>query len=217
MQVAEQLLPLTGPVLQLLLTLHLRDQIRQQAARRAVAPDGDAGTRPVAVCFADLVGYTRLGQRLEADEIGSIAHRLEILATEVAEPPVRLVKTIGDAVMLVAPEPVAVIDAGLDLVDRAMEEGDTFPDVHVGVASGQALNRSGDFYGHPVNLASRITAVARPASVLVSERARDVAEERFAWSYAGERTLRGIRAPEKLFRARRLPEPESRDGEAPPR
>jgi len=68
-QVAEQLLPLTGPLLQLLLTLHLRDQIRQQAARRAVAPDGDAGTRPVAVCSLISSATRASGQRLEADEI----------------------------------------------------------------------------------------------------------------------------------------------------
>ena len=72
----------------------------------------------------------------------------------------RLVKLIGDAAMLVGPEPGAVLDAALDLVGAAAEEGEDFPLLRAGVASGQAIPRGGDWYGRPVNLASRITAIA---------------------------------------------------------
>ncbi len=206
-EAAEQLLPEVGPLLQALLTVHLRDQVRQQAVRVAELGDEASRGKPIAVAFADLVGYTRLGQHLDANELGAIAHRLEIVTTEVAESPVRLVKTIGDAVMLVAPESAPLLDATLKLLDRADGEGDDFPELHIGVAAGLALNRSGDWYGQPVNLASRITAIARPGSVLASEEVRDQAGERFAWSFAGERSLRGVRREQKLFRARRLEAP----------
>ena len=63
------------------------------------------GSREVAVCFADLVGFTRLGEEVAPEELGHLAARLEALAADAAEPPVKLVKTIGDAAMLTAPEP----------------------------------------------------------------------------------------------------------------
>lgn len=76
------------------------------------------------VCFADLVGFTRLGERIEPDRLGAIAGRLAAMATEIAEPPVRLVKTIGDAAMLVSPEAVPVLDAALRLVEAAEGENE---------------------------------------------------------------------------------------------
>ena len=72
------------------------------------AADLEAGRarrrRRALVCFADLVEFTRLGEEIAPEELGLVAGRLEEMATAVAEPPVRLVKTIGDAVMLVSPD-----------------------------------------------------------------------------------------------------------------
>ena len=71
--------------------------------------------------------------------------------------------------------------------------------------TGLAVSRAGDWFGSPVNLASRVTGVARPGSVLVSESAREAIgdDERFTWSFAGSRRLKGIKDDVKLFRARR--------------
>ncbi len=74
-----------------------------------------------------------------------------------------------------------------------------------GAAIGLALPRAGDWFGRPVNLASRITSIARPGSVLAEREVRESAPDAYGWSYAGERRLRGIREPVPLFRARRLP------------
>src|SRR5271169_4329738 len=163
------------------------------------------GSREVAVCFADLVGFTRLGEEVAPDELGRLAVRLEALAAEAAEPTVRLVKTIGDAAMLAAPEPQPLLASALNLIDAADIEGEDFPQLRAGVAVGLALPRAGDWFGRPVNLASRITAIARPGSVLAEREARESAGDAYGWSYAGERRLRGIREPVPLFRARRLP------------
>src|SRR5439155_1109642 len=122
------------------------------------------GARDVAVGFADLVGFTRIGEEVPPDELGRVADRLETLAAERIAPPVRLVKTIGDAVMLVSPDTPALVHATLSLVEAADGEGEDFPQLRAGLARGPALSRAGDWYGQPVNLASRITARARPGS-----------------------------------------------------
>ncbi len=119
------------------------------------------------------------------------------------KPPVRLVKTIGDAAMLASPEPEPLLAAALSLIDAADAEGEDFPQLRAGAAFGQALPRAGDWFGRPVNLASRITSVARPSSLLADRELREAVDGPYRWSFAGERRLRGIRGPVPLFRARR--------------
>ena len=114
----------------------------------------------------------------------------------------RLVKTIGDAVMLVSPEAAPLVAQALDLVAAAAAEGDQFPVLRAGLATGPTLPQSGDYYGRSVNLASRITGIARPGSVLVDTPTREAAGEDFDYSFAGERRLKGIDSRQKLFRVR---------------
>jgi adenylate cyclase len=206
-QATAQLYPLLDPMVRNLLALHLR-QTAQSEVISAIERSGGhlPGSREVAVCFADLVGFTRLGEEVAPDELGRLAVRLEDLARDVAEPPVRLVKTIGDAAMLASVEPEPLLDAALSLIDAADAESQDFPQLRAGVAVGFALPRAGDWFGRPVNLASRITQVARPGSLLAEREVRESALESYRWSYAGERRLRGIREPVPLFRARRLSE-----------
>jgi len=206
-QATAQLYPLLDPMVRNLLALHLR-QTAQSEVISAIERSGGhlPGSREVAVCFADLVGFTRLGEEVAPDELGRLAVRLEDLARDVAEPPVRLVKTIGDAAMLASVEPEPLLDAALSLIDAADAESEDFPQLRAGVAVGFALPRAGDWFGRPVNLASRITQVARPGSLLAEREVRESALESYRWSYAGERRLRGIREPVPLFRARRLSE-----------
>jgi adenylate cyclase len=202
---ASQLSPLLGPLVTNLLNLHLRQMAQSEAINAAERSGGQlAGSREITVCFADLVGFTRLGEEVPPDELGRLAVRLEALATEVAAPPVRLIKTIGDAAMLTSLEPEPLLDAALALLDAADAEGEDFPQLRVGMALGAALSRAGDWFGRPVNLASRITSIAHPGSLLAERALRDTARSAYRWSYAGERRLRGIREPVSLFRARPL-------------
>ena len=203
-QAARELGPLLAPVLGDVLNLHQREQIRNDVIGQADLASGQyAGTSEVSVCFADLVGFTKLGENLTVGELGSVAGRFSELAGELAEPPVRLVKLIGDAAMLVSGDPEPLGEAALSLVEAADSEGEEFPQLRVGLAHGSAIGRGGDFYGPPVNLASRITAAARPGSVLASEEARGALGEGFRYSFAGERRLKGIHGRVKLFRVRR--------------
>lgn len=204
-QAAAVLYPLVDPLISNLLTLHLR-QATQSEVISAMERSGGRlpGSREVAICFADLVGFTRLGEEVPPEELGHLAARLEALATDAAEPPVRLVKTIGDAAMLASAEPGPLLEAALRLLDAADAEGADFPQLRAGAALGDALPRAGDWFGRPVNLASRITSVARPGALLVDRGVHESALADYRWSYAGERRLHGIRSPVALYRARRL-------------
>jgi adenylate cyclase len=198
-------MPMIGPMLEYMARLHLRQSVRTEAINAAERQAGALpGARDVAVCFADLVGFTRLGEQVAPDELGRVAHRLVELTAERLRGDVRLVKTIGDAAMLVGPDPRALLALALDLVDAAQAEGDDFPQLRVGMAAGAALSRAGDWYGRPVNLASRVTAIARPGSVLATREVRDAASDDYRWSPAGARSLKGVEGPVRLYRARRL-------------
>ncbi len=200
---AEYMMPLVGPTLTHAFQMHMLEQVRRDVIGATDLASGEiGGTAELTICFADLVEFTRLGEEIAAEELGMVAGRFEEMAAAVAEPPVRLVKTIGDAVMMVSTEAAPAVDAALALIAAAEEEGDQFPWLRAGLATGPTLPQSGDYYGRAVNLASRLTAVARPGSVLVDETTRDAAEERFAYSFAGERRLKGIDAKVKLYRAR---------------
>jgi adenylate cyclase len=203
-EAAGALYPLVDPLVSNVLALHLRHATQSTVVSELERSGGQLpGSREVAVCFADLVGFTRLGEEVPPDELGQLAVRLETLAGEAAEPPVKLVKTIGDAAMLVAPEPAPLLAAAIALIDAADAEGDEFPQLRAGAALGVALPRAGDWFGRPVNLASRITGVARPGSVLAERELREAADGSYRWSFAGERRLKGVREPVRLFRARR--------------
>jgi adenylate cyclase len=210
-EVARELTPELGPMLEYILHTHLTQQIRNDVVSRAelVAGRSAPGARQVTVAFADLVGYTRLGTQVDTARLGAVARRLARLASEVAKPPVRLVKTLGDGVMLVSADTNALVRAALELIDATLAEGDEFPDLRAGVAAGPALSRGGDWYGHTVNLAARITGVARPGSVVATRDTRVAAGDEFDWSFIGERRMKGIGKPVRLFRVR--PQPAERD------
>ena len=201
---AEHMLPQVGPTLLYTFQAHLLEQIRRDVIGEADLASGEIrGTAQLAVCFADLVEFTRLGEEIAPEELGSVAGRLEEMATAVAEPPVRLVKMIGDAAMMVCVEAEPMLEAATRLIEAAEAEGDEFPYLRAGLAYGPTLAQAGDYYGRSVNLASRITGVARPGSVLVDAATKDRVEGEFTYSFAGERRLKGIDSRVKLFRARR--------------
>lgn len=202
---AQKILPLLGPMVEDLLLFELRHGFETEAVNAAERASGTLpGAREISVAFADLVGFTQLGEALPPEDLENVASRLVDLTRNLVEPPVRFIKAIGDAVMLVSSDPAALLMTLLALIDAAAAEDD-FPRLRVGMAFGEAVNRAGDWFGSPVNVASRVTGLARPGTVLVEESTRDALTdaEGIAWSYAGARRLRGVRGEVRLFRARR--------------
>jgi len=200
--VAEQLIPAIDPVLVAAYKQHLADAVRRGVLSRAEREAGEAGrAQHVTVCFVDMVGFTRLGAQIDPRELGSLASRLAELANDVTEPPVRLVKTIGDAAMFVSSESGPLVSVALSLLEAV--EAAELPSLRAGAACGTALQRTGDYYGHTVNLASRVTGVARPGAVLCTEEVRDAAPDEFDWSFARKHKLKGMSDAVPLYRARR--------------
>jgi adenylate cyclase len=205
--VAEQLIPAIDPVLAAAYKQHLAEAVRRGVLSEAEREAGEAGrAQETTVCFVDMVGFTRLGAQIEPSELGRVASKLAEVATDVTEPPVRLVKTIGDAAMFVSPEPGPLVSVALSMLE-AVDAAD-LPSLRAGVARGTAMQRAGDFYGHAVNLASRVTGVARPGAVLCTQEVRDATPDDFDWSFARKHKLKGMSEAIPLYRARRLEQAE---------
>jgi adenylate cyclase len=193
-----------GPMMEDLLRLELRHSFEIEAVNAAERAAGRLpGARQVTVAFADLAGFTKLGEALPPEELEHVASRLAELAHDVATAPVRFVKSIGDAVMLVCFEPAPLLQAVLDLADAAASND--LPRLRIGASSGRAVSRAGDWFGSPVNVASRVTGAARPGTALVDESTRDAVgnAQGFDWSPVGARHLKGVSGEVKLFCVRR--------------
>jgi adenylate cyclase len=201
-----QIAPILGPMIQHMMFMQLRHMMETEAINAAERAAGKPlpGARQITVAFADLVGFTRLGEVVSAEELGHLANRLAHLARDLTVPPVRFIKTIGDAVMFVCPEPLPMLDVVLKLVE-AVDTDNDFPRLRAGVASGMAVSRAGDWFGSPVNVASRVTGVARPGTVLAADSVWEAVGDdgTLEGSFAGARRLKGIKNEVRLFRVRR--------------
>ena len=180
--------------------LLFRAAVWRRLARPTLGP-----TLDLAVGFADIAGYTELSEGLDEHALSDLLAGFERLAYDTAaEHNTRIVKTIGDEVMLVGPPRDLVVTA-LTLTERVAADA-VVPPVRVGLAFGSVLGRDGDYYGPVVNLASRITGRARRGTVLVSEPLRTVlgADPAFAWRTLRPVRLRGI-GDVSAFVVRRAP------------
>jgi class 3 adenylate cyclase len=131
-----------------------------------VRPGEGADVRERAVGFTDMVGYTRLTRGLDSTRLARVLDRFESLTGDViADGGGRVVKTIGDEVLYVCESAAAAAGIALELTSRAVADTE-LPQVRTGLAYGPVLGRLGDVYGAAVNIAARLTAVARPGTVL---------------------------------------------------
>jgi adenylate cyclase len=171
---------------------HLAAAISRMVNDAEPVPDQPGVVRSVG--FADLVSFTRLVRRLSERDLARVVQRFEALASDIVTAHGgRVIKTVGDEVLFVAigAGPAAAI--ALDLVE-ALADDDVLPDVRVGMSSGRVVSRLGDVFGTTVNRASRLTAVARPRTVLVDDAlaASLASMSGFEMSPLTSRTLRGI-------------------------
>jgi adenylate cyclase len=203
---AKTMPPLLGDTLLHAYRIHLREAIRQAVITEAELAQGRlSGSDDITIAFADLVGFTRLGESMEIEQIGEMTGRLFELASDAARPPVRLVKMIGDAAMFASREPEPLLEAVLGLVDAVGNA--EIPPLRAGAATGPALGRGGDWYGRPVTLAARITSFARPDSVVVDQSVKEAIAQTngqpFDFSFAGKRHFKGIEGEVPVHRVRR--------------
>ena len=129
-----------------------------------VADDAALGRVRVAIAFADLAGYTRLTEEVGEEEALEVVERFVELVGETLPDDARVIKTIGDEVMVVGTDASALADWAVGLVALSTER----PLPRIGVHVGSALYRDGDYYGRAVNLAARVGARATGGEVLVT-------------------------------------------------
>jgi adenylate cyclase len=161
------------PDLEHLQTFAWRRHLAAHAGRALAAPDDDGAAHHQVVGFTDMVGFTTLTRRSSEAELVAVVDRFDALSAEVvAENHGRIVKMIGDEVLFVADRPEQGAEIALALLERA----DGIPPLRAGLAYGRVLSRFGDVYGSVVNLASRLTSVARPDSVLIDRQLAEALE-----------------------------------------
>lgn len=138
------------------------------------AKDEDLHTIDVSVGFADLVSFTALSNTLDRDEIGDLVEVFESRCQDVvARYAGRIIKSLGDSVLFVtntAEEAVGVAEGIINVIGRDPK----MPDVRLGLASGPVIQRLGDIFGPPVNMAARLTQVARRNRLIVDQNTADL-------------------------------------------
>lgn len=151
-----------------------RRHLASAASRLLTAESTGAAEVDMAVCFVDIVGYTTHSKNLSEGELVQWIERFEQETTGVAvDRGGRVIKTIGDEVLLTADDPVAAAEIALALVERGLDEDDPFPAVRAGLSFGPVVSRLGDVFGPTVNIAARLTSVARPGTVVVDRGLHD--------------------------------------------
>jgi adenylate cyclase len=158
------------------------------------ANDADLHTQKGTVGFADLVSFTRLSTGIDQHELADVVEGFESVCSDlVAARGGRVIKTLGDSVLFVVAEPRVAVDVASDIVEQIGADP-ALPDVHVGLATGPILMRLGDVFGSPVNLASRLTAVARRNRVICDIATADVMRNVPGYSQRrlSQRALRGF-------------------------
>lgn len=174
LEMADDLLPLMSEMQ----TYVWRRHLATAAGRIMAQPvDGDEPTAPLVVGFADIVNYTSMSRHLDEQELEDLIEHFEATASSIISGHRgRVVKTIGDEIMFVTD--TAAEGAGLALELAALGEDDSdMPPLRIGLAYGSVLSRLGDVYGQVVNMAARLTSVARPGTVVVDRACADELSE----------------------------------------
>jgi len=199
---ARALLPLASPAMDHIHQRFLKHFVEQDVVGHMESDlDGseiDLGRMRVAIAFADLAGYTRLteeeGELQAFDAVERFIEAVEVTLPEEA----RVIKTIGDAVMIVGSDPAALVDWAVGFQSLQTER----PLPRIGIHYGVALYRDGDYYGRDVNIASRVAARSAGGEVLATRPVVEPAGQHLEFELIAEVKLKGFREPTEIFIAR---------------
>jgi adenylate cyclase len=199
---ARELLPLASPIMD-----HIHQRFLQHFVEQDVighmeadldADDLDLGRLRVAIAFADLAGYTRLTEEQGEEEAVDAVERFVDAVEQSLPDDARIIKTIGDEVMIVASDPAALTDWAVGFQELNLER----PLPRIGIHYGETLYRDGDYYGREVNQASRVAARAAGGEVLVTRPVVEAAGSHLEFEPIGEVRLKGFADVTELFLAR---------------
>jgi adenylate cyclase len=206
---SRQVLPLAGPILDQIHQRYLHFFMEQDVVGHMESDlDGtavDLGRMRVAIAFADLTGYTRMteeeGELSAVDAVERFVQAVEVTLPDEA----RIIKTIGDEVMIIGSDVSALTDWAVGF--QAMQSERPLP--RIAVHYGVALFRDGDYYGRDINIASRVAARSAGGEVLVTRPVVEVARVgggHLEFERIGEVTLKGFSESTEVFAARQRQE-----------
>ena len=175
--------------------------------------DERAQRRLAAILAADVVGYGRL---MEQDEAGTLAalkeRRKGILKPLVEQHHGRIVKVMGDGVLVEFASPVNSIACAMELQKRMAAANDGLPEerqilLRIGINLGDVIVEGGDLYGDGVNIAARLQTEAEPGGICVSAKVRDEVGRKLAVAFEdlGARGLKNVGAPVHIYRVAGTP------------
>ena len=199
-ELAGDILPLATPLTEYLHNRYLRFFLEQDVVGHMENEGGAAASQvhhvPVTLCFIDLTGFTRYTEEEgDMEALDVIENFVETVETTLP-PEATIVKTIGDEVMVVSPDPAALTEWAVELMDRFPER----PQPRVGIHYAQAVYRDGDYFGTHVNLAHRVVSKAQAGEVLVTDRVSQALHGRgLDCDPIGEVNLRGFPDPTPLY------------------
>ena len=199
--ISRELLPLASPVMDQVHQRYLQHFVEQDVVGHMESDlDGDAvdlGRMRVAIAFADLAGYTRLTEEEgELEAVDTVERFVEAVETTLPED-ARVIKSIGDAVMIVGSDPAALTDWAVGFQQLYVVRVPP----RIGIHYGDALYRDGDYYGRDVNIASRVGARAGGGEVLVTRPVVERAGSHLEFTRIAEVRLKGFTESTEIFLA----------------
>ena len=205
-ELVAQVLPIASPTMDLVhqrLLAHFIDQdvVGHMEAELDDQADLDLGHLRVAIAFADLAGYTRMTEELGDEHAVDVVERFVAEVERTLPEDARIIKTIGDAVMVVGSDVAALADWAVGFQAAQTER----PLPRIGMHHGEVVYRDGDYFGREVNQAARVSARSAAGEVLVTRPVVEAAGPEVAFERIGEVRLKGFSEVTELFAARRRP------------
>jgi adenylate cyclase len=198
---ARELLPLSSPIMDHLHQRFLQHFIEQDVIGHMEADLEDEalelGRLRVAIAFADLAGYTRMTEEAGEEEALTAVERFVEAVEDTLPDDARIIKTIGDEVMIVGSDPAALTDWAVGFQGMHAER----PLPRIGIHYGETLYRDGDYYGREVNQAARVAARAAGGEILVTRPVVDNAGPHVEFHPIGQVRLKGFSYVTELFLA----------------
>lgn len=197
---ASNVLPLSLPTMDYLHRRYLAHYLEQEIVTHLEADEGGVtgeGRLVVAVAFADLAGYTQLTEELGDEEAAGVVERFVERVRRSLPEQARIVKTIGDEVMVVSSDPRPLAEWAVAF----QRDQDERPLPRIGIHSGEVVYRDGDYFGREVNLAARVVARAAAGEVLVTWPVVEAADGDLDFALIGEVRLKGFSHATELFLA----------------
>jgi adenylate cyclase len=203
---ARELLPLASPIMDHVHQRFLQHFVEQDVIGHMEADfdesSMDLGRMRVAIAFADLAGYTRLTEEEGEEEAVGAVERFQEAVEHTLPDDARVIKTIGDEVMIVGSDPGSLVDWAVGFQTLMTQR----PLPRIGIHAGATLYRDGDYYGREVNLAARVAARSAGGEVLVTKPVVDAAGPHLDFELIGEVRLKGFSHATELYIARRAEE-----------